>query len=140
MCQAFDEAAFHGIRDAHKHDRYRGGDLAYCRDPWIGLYQDYFRFQRDHLLGECEHPLGDCDVTSIVPPKIDMEVAACGPTLLLEPLLERDSSRLFFGITFGDRTYDADPSHSLRLRARGKWPCCRAADQAEKFASSHMTS
>ena len=49
-----------------------------------------------------------------------MEVAACGPTQLLEPLLERYSPWLFFRITFGNRTYDADPPRSLRLRTRSE--------------------
>jgi hypothetical protein len=54
-------------------------------------------------------------------------------------LLERYSPWLFFRITFGNRTYDADPPRSLRLRTRSERPRCRAADQAEELASSHMT-
>src|SRR4051794_3268103 len=137
--QAFDEPAFHGIRDADKNDGYRGGDLAQCRNPWVALGEDYFRLQRDHLSGECGHLLRKCHVTSIVPPKIDTEVAASSPTHLLKRLLERDQAWLCFRISFGPGTYDADPPDSLLLRTRGERPCCRAADQAEELASSHMT-
>jgi len=116
----FDEAAFHRIRDARKHDGYRGGDLAYGRNPWIALYQDYFRLQRDHFLGEREHLLGKRNVTSVVPAKIDTEVAACSPTQLLKRLLERHHARLCFPISFGDGAYDADPPRGLRLRTRNE--------------------
>jgi hypothetical protein len=71
-----------------------------------------------------------------------MEVAACGPTLLLEPLLERDS-------TFGDRTYVADPSHSLRLRAHAAAvaasppaapiACWQGAETFDLFCSRHFS-
>src|SRR2546421_5169 len=137
--QAFDETAFYRVRDAHKHDRYRRGDLAYCRNPWVALYQDDFRFQRDHLLGECEHLFGECNVAPIVPPKIDAKVATRGPPQVLERLLERHQAWHGLRISFRDGTYDADPPQTLRLRTRRKRPCCRAADQAEELASSHVT-
>jgi hypothetical protein len=59
---------------------------------------------------------------------------------LLKRLLERHQAWLCLRISFRDGTYDADPPQTLRLRTRSKRPCCRAADQAEELASSHMTS
>ena len=61
-----------------------------------GLLCTNFRFQRDHLPAESGHLFRQCNLASIVRPKINMKVAACGPTQLLEPLLKRYSAGLFF--------------------------------------------
>ena len=76
----------------------------------------------------------------------DEEESAPNPTMkastteLLKPLLERHQAWPCFRVALGDRSYKADPPRSLRLRTHSKRPCCRAADQAEQLASSHMIS
>jgi hypothetical protein len=71
--------------------------------------------------------------------KFDLDISAADPTKLLEPLPERRSSQLSFGIAFrvqNQHTYAAHPSGLLCARSeRPRRRCC--GNSGNEIASTH---
>jgi hypothetical protein len=81
--------------------------------------QDDVGFQADQLLRERLYPI---DVTA-APPKVDLHVAAIGPTQVRKRSRERGDPSLPLRIVFVAPDEHADPSHPFALLRPGRqWP------------------
>src|SRR5262249_53849341 len=72
------------------------------------------------------------------PARVDLNVAAFGPSQLLQSLLECGQVSLKFRVALGMRHQHADAPHALALlRARGKRPRSRAGEKRDEVAPFH---
>src|SRR5215510_12348149 len=134
-CQAFNEAGPNRIRGQRKHDRYGASRLQQRRYDRAPSSQDDVRRERDQFRRVSAKEFGIARAPTI----LDPDVAADGPTQLLQALQERRVASLSFRIVRAQVHEHADAPHPLALlRMRRERPSRRrAAEQRDELAPLH---
>src|SRR5262249_38074451 len=133
--QAIDKAGADRIGDIHEHDWHRARRLQQRRHSRRATGQDYVRRECGQFCGVLANVVG----VAHAPAMIDPQVAAVGPTRLLQRLQERRVICLSVGIVRSAAAGEpADPPHLLALlRSRRERPRSRAAEQRYELATPH---
>ena len=131
--QTFDEPGADRIRDNCEYDRYGAGRLQQ-RPKTLADSQDNVRRKRDQLLRVFAYVGGIARAKA----EIDVQVAAVGPTQLLQSLHEGGVVRLSDRIVRSQALKQTDAPHALvLLSARDKRPGdCRASKRGYKLSPS----
>jgi hypothetical protein len=133
--QAGDEAGADRIGNLRENDRDAAGLQQQRLQRQRGDDKNHIRIETHKLFR-----VGvDAPGVGAAPTKVDADVAAVGPTQLLQRLPERRDIGLHFRIALDERVEQANPAHALALlRADRKRPrSSRAAEQRDELASSH---